>query len=270
MTDNKKQAVAPQTISFGSEAFEKTNETVLRWLGNSGLLINSRGTIILVDPVLEGFDMPLLIDMPLEASKVPALDAVLITHADNDHFSIPTLKRVVDLNPEFHSPHYVAEQLEERLSVTGQGYDIGDQFQVDDLKVQLTPVDHAWQNEMKKYDREFQFEDCCGFWIDTPDGSLWVIGDSRLLEEQLEMPEPDAILFDFSDNEWHIGLENAIKLANTYPKTDLILSHWGTVDAPEMSPFNADPKDLKDKVINPERIQLVAAGEPLKLTKKDY
>ena len=30
------------------------------------------------------------------------------------------------------------------------------------------------------------------------------------------------------------GLDNAIKLANTYPHTDLILIHWGTVDAPDM------------------------------------
>ncbi len=265
---NKKQAVAPTTIPFGEEVFEKTDKTTMRWLGNSGLLINSRGTIIIVDPVLEGFDMPLLIDMPFDAARTPKMDAVLITHADNDHFSIPTLEHFKPLNTEFHSPQYVKEQFKERLEIDAIGHDVGDTFKVNDLSVRLTPADHAWQNDTTKYDRVFEFEDCCGFWIDTPDGSIWVIGDSRLLDEQLHMPEPDALLFDFSDNDWHIGLESASKLANTYPNTDLILSHWGTVDAPEMSPFNADPADLMDKVVNPERIKLVAAGEAIDLTKK--
>lgn len=268
MTEEIKQAVAPETIPFGPEAFKETDKTTLRWLGNSGLFINSQGTTILVDPVLEGFDIPLLIDMPIDVTDIPSLDAVLITHADNDHFSIPTLKKVVSLNPAFHSPHYVADQLEERLEIAGQGHDIGEEFKVNDLAIKLTPADHAWQNDTDKYDRIFQFEDSCGFWVDTPDGTLWIPGDSRLLPEHLEMPNPDAILFDFSDNRWHIGLENAIKLANAYPNADLILCHWGTVDAPKMDAFNADPKDLDGKVVNPERIHVLAAGEPIDLTKK--
>jgi len=265
MSKNNKQAIAPPTVQFGARAFEQSNETILRWLGSSGLFINSRGTNILVDPVLEGFDLPLLIEMPIDVSEIPSLDAVLITHADNDHFSIPTLEKLKSLTPAFHSPHYVAEELYQRIGVEGHGHDIGDEFRVNDLKIRLTPADHAWQNDTKKYDRVFQFEDFCGFWIDTPDGSLWIPGDSRLLPEQLEMPEPDAILFDFSDNSWHIGLDNAIKLANTYPNADLILSHWGTVDAPEIDAFNADPKNLFGRVDNVERIQLLAAGEPYKL-----
>ena len=71
------------------------------------------------------------------------------------------------------------------------------------------------------------------------------------------MPEPDVMLFDFSDNSWHIGLDNAIKLANTYPHTDLILIHWGTVDAPDMDAFNGNPKSLEGRIINPERIHIV-------------
>ena len=85
------QAVAPQTQSMGSDAFDdSTDGTVLYWLGMAGFLINSRGTLVMVDPVLGGFDMPLLIELPARTSDIPRLDAVLVTHADNDHFSIPT------------------------------------------------------------------------------------------------------------------------------------------------------------------------------------
>lgn len=97
--------------------------------------------------------------------------------------------------------------------------------------------------------------------FDTVDGTVWLPGDSRLLEEHLNMNEPDVILFDFSDNPWHITLDGAIKLANTYPNSDLICIHWGSVDAPTMSPFNGNPESLIDKVVNPERIKVMAPGE---------
>jgi len=78
-------------------------------------------------------------------------------------------------------------------------------------------------------------------------------------------PAPDAILFDFSDSEWHFGLEGAITLANSYPDTALLLSHWGSVDAPAFTPFNGDPKQLEGRVVNPKRIHLLAPGEPFTL-----
>jgi hypothetical protein len=72
------------------------------------------------------------------------------------------------------------------------------------------------------------------------------------------MPTADAMLFDFSDSEWHFGLEPAIAMANTYPHTTLLLHHWGCVDAPDFPPFNADPAALSGRVDNPDRIKVVA------------
>ena len=90
-------------------------------------------------------------------------------------------------------------------------------------------------------------------------------GDSQLMECQLHMPEPDVILFDFADNSWHITLDGAIELANAYPNSDLICIHWGCVDAPEMSPFNGNPESLVERVVNPNRIRVVAPGEKFKV-----
>ena len=59
------QAKAPETKPFGNEACAPSDRTVVRWLGNAGALINSRGTTIMIDPVLSGFDMPLLIKVPI-------------------------------------------------------------------------------------------------------------------------------------------------------------------------------------------------------------
>ena len=266
----KFQAKAPETRPFGAEAFERSDKTTLRWLGMAGFFINSRGTTLMVDPLLEGFDMPVMIQFPISAREVPRLDAVLVTHADNDHFSLPTNRNLKSVTRSFHSTIYV-DSLMKNEGFPSFGYGIGDTFTVGSVRVKLTVADHAYQNAypgMSK--RVFKNEDACGFWIETPDGTIWAQGDSRLLDTHLLMKVPDAILFDFSDSEWHFTLAGAVKIANAYPNTPLLLNHWGSVDAPDFSPFNADPEKLKKLVINPERIHVLAPGEPyvLKRLKK--
>src|SRR4051812_43462431 len=97
------QARAPQTQPFGAEAFQPHDQTVLRWLGMAGFLLNSRGTTLMIDPLLGGFDMPVMIDFPLAPDAVPALDAVLVTHSDNDHYSVATCRQLAPVTAGFHS-----------------------------------------------------------------------------------------------------------------------------------------------------------------------
>ena len=115
--------------------------------------------------------------------------------------------------------------------------------------------------------RRFKNEDACGFWIETPDGNIWAPGDSRLTPGHLTMPTPDAIFFDFSDSEWHFTFAGAVKIANAYPNTPLLLCHWGSVDAPDFNPFNGDPEKLAKAIVNPGRIKVLAPGEPFTLRK---
>lgn len=86
------QAMAPETQGLDAGAFGASELSTVWWLGMAGFLINARGTTVMIDPVLTGFDMPLLIDFPIAVQDVPRLDAVLITHSDNDHFSVPTCR----------------------------------------------------------------------------------------------------------------------------------------------------------------------------------
>lgn len=260
------QAKAPATRRFGPEAFTETTDTVLRWLGMAGFLINSRGTTIMIDPLLGGFDMPIMIEMPIAATDVQRLDAVLVTHSDNDHYSVPTCRDLAPVTAAYHSTRYVAS-LMAADDLPAHGHDIGEQFTVGHAAVALTPADHAWQNEVPgASDRIHQKEDACGFWLDTPDGTIWAPGDSRLIRDHhLTRPAPDAMLFDFSDSEWHFGLAGAVEMANAYPSTPLLLHHWGSVDAPDFPPFNADPATLVDRVTNPDRIHVLAPGEPFTL-----
>ena len=150
--------------------------------------------------------------------------------------------------------------------IPGTGHDIHEGFRVGDTRITLTPAKHNWQNGVPEFQcRVWKEEDYCGYWFDTPDGTIWLPGDSRLLPEHLSMPSPDVILFDFSDNDWHITLAGAIRLANAYPQAKLICIHWGTVDAPDMTPFNGNPDALYDAVANPQRILPLCPGEAFTL-----
>lgn len=260
--------MAPVTQPMDAGAFAESAGTTLRWLGMAGFMVNARGTILMVDPLLGEFDMPILIDFPISPTDVPRVDAVLVTHSDNDHFSVPTCRGLADVTSGFHGTQYVASLMTTE-GLPAHGHDIGDRFEVGPVRIEVTPADHAWQNAFPEPgQRLFQDEDACGFWIETPDGTIWAPGDSRLIpEHHLRMPAADAMLFDFSDSEWHFGLQGAVTMANAYPDTPLLLHHWGSVDSPEFSPFNGRPEVLYDMVVNPERIHVLAPGEPYLLAR---
>lgn len=267
-TQKKYQAKAPPTQPFGKEAFASLNSTTIRWLGMGGFLINSRGTTIMVDPLLKGFDMPVMIDFPIKTEDVPKLDGVLITHSDNDHYSVPTNRDLKAVTKSYHSTKYV-DSLMKAEGFPSFGHNPGDKFKVSTVTVKMVAVDHAWQNAYPgTAKRTFKNEDCTGFLIQTPDGTIWAQGDSRLMPEHLTIsPVPDAILFDFSDSEWHFTFEGAVKIANAYPNTPLLLCHWGSIDSPDFAPFNGDPEKLKKAIINPGRIHVLAPGQAYTLTK---
>lgn len=271
ITNGRGQAMPARVATMDGRAFEAADGTSVYWLGGAGFLINARGTTIMVDPVLGGFDMPVLFDAPLDPGTVPRLDALLVTHIDNDHFSRPTCGALRDVCPVYHAPAYVAGVMRDE-GMPGVGHAIGDAFTVAGattgaaVTARLTPAWHDWQNGSKKWAyRTWKREDYCGYWFDTPDGSIWLPGDSKLLPGHLEMPDPDMIMLDFSDNEWHITFDGAVRLANAYPRARLLCIHWGTVDAPDWSTFNGDPRALAARVDHPERVLAPCPGERVAL-----
>lgn len=47
--------------------------------------------------------MPVMIDFPVATEDVPRLDAAFVTHADNYHYSIPTIRDLAAVTKEHHS-----------------------------------------------------------------------------------------------------------------------------------------------------------------------
>ncbi|MCI9552971.1 MAG: MBL fold metallo-hydrolase, partial [Acutalibacter sp.] len=89
--------------------------------------------------------MPLLFEPPIVAPQVPHLDGVLITHIDNDHFSIPTCQHLKGVCKSFHAPGYVAEVMAEN-GLPGTRHGIGEKITVGNVQATTTSAWHNWQN----------------------------------------------------------------------------------------------------------------------------
>lgn len=142
--NDKSQAVAPHTQMMSKDDFKNNENLDIYWLGGGGAMINDHGTIVMIDPLLKGFDMPLLREAPLLPCDVPYVDGIFITHIDNDHFSRMTCKELKDVCKSYHAPHYVASVMKDELGIEGIGHDIHESFKIHDMKITLTPAKHNW------------------------------------------------------------------------------------------------------------------------------
>ena len=75
------------------------------WLGHSGFVIRMGGQVVMVDPVLnEAFHTRFIIGRriagPPDISGLDRLDAILISHGDNDHLDRPTLSALAARFPQ--------------------------------------------------------------------------------------------------------------------------------------------------------------------------
>lgn len=111
--NEKGQAQAAETVKLTKKDFQNNHRIGIYWLGGGGAMINSFGTIIMIDPVLKGFDMPLLIDMVAETDEIEKIDGYFVSHVDNDHYSRPTLIDVASVTKEVHASHYVASLMKD-------------------------------------------------------------------------------------------------------------------------------------------------------------
>jgi L-ascorbate metabolism protein UlaG (beta-lactamase superfamily) len=239
------------TRPIQADFFDERSNTVVTWLGMAGALINVRGTILLIDPLLtmsvsDGRDLcegehPLKLPLPIEAKDLPRLDAVLYTHADFDHFGPLTAQVLADrFDPRFIAPGPVVAQLrdlgvaEERITQVRED----DAFQLGAAMILVTPALHDWQEQ-----DPWQLSDCCGYLIRTPDGSIWHPGDTRLIPALLEIKEVDLFFFDVADVDAHLGPQGSAQLAESCGAKVMLAYHYGTFDLPPGSYGSCDPDD---------------------------
>lgn len=281
MSSSRGQVSAAPSRRMGPETFSRRRRTALWWLTNAGFLINSHGTLLMMDPAISPYpDSPgthetglrLLASLPLEAADVSRLDAVLYTHADEDHFPRLTAERLACTGALFVGPPPVADALPDlgvpeariRIARVGQPISLGP------LEITPTPADHPWQlRDPDKFGPPWRPEDCCGYLVSAPEGKIWNPGDTRLMDEHVQMQDISVLLLDVSRSEYHLGVDNAARLANILDVPHIIAHHYGTYDAPEHPAYNGDPAEVAARIRDADRrFHVLAPGQEFVLARR--
>jgi L-ascorbate metabolism protein UlaG (beta-lactamase superfamily) len=254
--------------------FERRDQTLVAWLGMAGCAINARGTIIFIDPLIspeakDGVQYcesghKLKIDLPIESHRVPRLDAMLITHREADHYGQKTARTFHQrLSPVFAGPPPVIGALREQgiseaQTVTARDFE---KFRVGCAEITITPALHD-HDPVTPWRRG----DCVGYLVKTPDATIWHPGDTRLIDELLEIRNVDVLLFDVAQVLAHLGPEGSARLARSSGAKTAIAYHYGTYDLPPGGWANCDPTASWQYVAGlPTRFLLLHPGEVLRL-----
>lgn len=273
---NLKAPAAKPAQPINPDVFDRTDHTGIYWLGAAGFLINARGTVLLIDPVLEyqngnkkvsELDIPLRVALPIEAHSIPRADAVLYTHSDDDHLGLVSAKALEHTGAEFYGPAPVFEKLA-RAHINldqVQSCRSGDLIEYPNMKITVFPADHPWQlQDPFKYGKPFRPGDSVGFIIETPDVKMFFPGDTRLMEEHLSLEGIQFLALDVSYCTYHINPMGAAMLANILKDAELMPYHYGTFDAPTVPAHCGDPEDVAQMIDNgAARVHIKAPGDPL-------
>ncbi|MBM4418537.1 MAG: MBL fold metallo-hydrolase [Chloroflexi bacterium] len=271
-----RQAVAPPTQPIPHGAFATDiPTTTLFWLGGSGFMLNARGTVLLVDPAIATDpERPdrcetghrLLVALPIEAAAVPRADAILYTRAYADHLAARSARLLARTGALYVGPPPCLTRLAAIVdhAVSMRLARADEPISIRNVRVTPTPADHPWQLlDHGRWGAPWETDDCVGFRFETPDGTIWYPGDTRLLDAHLTARDIDVHLLDASADSYHLGVEAAARLANATGAPHLVPYHYGTYDAPTSIAFNGDPAQAAALIERAEqRIVHLGPGEP--------
>lgn len=235
-----------ETFSFGPDFFSSDPTTRLAWLGMAGLIVNTHGLVVIIDPLLTvvqqegrtvseaGFALER--PLPIGAAELPKAGLVCYTHADDDHIGRQTAAVLAENTAcRFFAPPPV-ERILLSLGIPAHRILAARDFQtlmVGSLELTVTPALHDWQAE-----NPWRRGDCCGYLLRTPEGSIWHPGDTRLIDELLSFEEVDVLLYDVADVDSHLGPVGSARLAEACGAKVLIPYHYW--------PFGSSPGAFAD------------------------
>lgn len=274
--DSREPVVAPCTQMMTEKAFGESDHTTLYWLGGGGFMVNSRGTVLLVDPILETkADDPtisatgdkMLVKFPMETKDVKKCDMIMFTHDDDDHANAETVNILADQDVNMLGSARVFETLVKK-GMKPDNYTVchaREKYNVNGIEIEILPGDHPWQ--LIDGGRCFYPEDCVGYIVKTKDGTIVFTGDTRLLKEHIGIPDVVLLPLDVCKCVFHLGRPAAALLANKYPNAYLVPYHYGTFDKVTCPAQEGGDPWLVLQNVNgaEERAVIVGPGHPVSI-----
>jgi L-ascorbate metabolism protein UlaG (beta-lactamase superfamily) len=252
----------------------------ITYIGHATLLLEFGGVRILTDPnfdpALAGF-LRRVAPPGIPLSELPALDAVVVTHAHADHLSFHSLDRLPSGVPVY-APPAVMQWLRRRGYRQAEPIAPGDSLHIGHVRLSAAAAKHLgsrygvdrWRSAANMYLLEDE-RSTCFFAGDTglsPD-------THRLVEERIHQQgrELDLALLPIGHAPWwkprfrsgHLNYEDALTLWERLQARWFVPYHWGTFHHVTSGPFDAIHR-LRDKLVEHaarDRVRILDPGQSL-------
>ncbi len=228
----------------------------LTFINHSSVLINDNGTILLIDPVLDGL-LPFIRDftpLTFEIKDMPKPDHLLITHGHYDHLDKASLKRF-DINTHVISPLGYDGIFEDLGMHNRHRLDWFESYRSNRLEIVLLPSRHwTMRNPIIGPNRSLWG----GYLIKTSTGfNIFLSGDTAYHNRYAELGQEasiDLAIFNLGAYEprWfmkssHINPLETVQAFSALKAKKLAVIHWGTFRLGN-EPVYLPPLEMKNEM----------------------
>jgi L-ascorbate metabolism protein UlaG (beta-lactamase superfamily) len=250
-------------------------------IGHASLLIQTRGLNLLIDPVWSKRASPLSFAGPKRVTPpgvalddLPPLDAILITHNHYDHLDLATLRALKRRRPCRIIAPLGNDTIINRRGLRAESYDWDDAVPLSsEIQATLVPAYHWSARGLG--DRRMAL--WAGFVLETPDGPLYLIGDTAYREGHLFREIPGrfgrprfaAIPIGAYEPRWfmrdnHVDPDESVQIFEDCQAHYALAYHWGTFQ------LTAEARDdpprrlaaaLEARNVSADRFQVRLPGE---------